>query len=103
MNRVREAERRLSVTSRKKKKTAVGVEDLGDGRCRIRFELPPDLPTGERRQKSMTIEATPREAELRRADLILAARRGGFAIPKRMTVEQLMSQTSWDGRLIPTI
>lgn len=78
------------MASRKKIRVIPGVKDLGDGRCRIRYDLPPDPRTGKRRQKSETIRATPREAELRRAELILAARRGGVAIPKRMTVEQLM-------------
>ncbi len=58
----------------------------------IIYDLPVDLVTNKRRQKSQTIKGTKREAERALREVLLSLEQGSYVKPNKITLGELLRQ-----------
>lgn len=64
----------------------------GEKSWRLKFDLPPDPKTGERRTQYCTFRGTKKEANIELARLITAAEEGTFVAPSKLTVGEYLDK-----------
>jgi len=62
------------------------------GSWTIVYDLPPDLATGKRRQKSQTFKGTKRDADRALRDILTSIEAGAYVKPSKQTVGELLEQ-----------
>ncbi|MEI6914241.1 MAG: site-specific integrase, partial [Armatimonadota bacterium] len=67
------------------------IYELGPGKFRIVYDAPPG-PDGRRRQKTLTISGSKKEAQKKRVEILHRLQTGDYVDPARTTVAEFLEQ-----------